>query len=94
MASRRSEVTVRYLEDIELILYLEPFNREIHYGSGAGFTRHVQQLNTDINLDPNPSKASAPKPSTLKASSSSNTPATSSSRCFSVNGVKTTGCRS
>jgi hypothetical protein len=46
-------VTLQYLEDTERLMS-ESLSIQIHYGSGAGFARYVQELKKDLNLDPKP----------------------------------------
>jgi hypothetical protein len=46
-------VTIQYLEDTERLMS-EALSIQVHYGSGSQFTRYVQQLKTDLNLDPKP----------------------------------------
>ena len=46
-------VTLQYLEDTERLMS-ESLSIQIHYGSGAGFTRYVKQLETDLALTPKP----------------------------------------
>ena len=46
-------VTLQYLEDTERLMS-ESLSIQIHYGSGARFTKYVQELKTDLNLDPKP----------------------------------------
>jgi hypothetical protein len=44
-------VTLQYLEDTERLMS-EALSIQIHYGSGARFAKYVQELKTDLNLDP------------------------------------------
>ena len=46
-------VTLQYLEDTERLMS-EALSIQIHYGTGARFTKYVQELKTDLNLDPKP----------------------------------------
>lgn len=46
-------VTIQYLEDTERLMS-EALSIQIHYGSGAEFTRYVKSLETDLKLTPTP----------------------------------------
>ena len=46
-------VTIQYLEDTERLMS-EALSIEIHYGSGAEFTRYVNSMKTDLGLTPKP----------------------------------------
>ena len=46
-------VTIQYLENTERLM-TEALSIQIHYGSGAEFTRYVRALKTDLDLDPKP----------------------------------------
>ena len=46
-------VTIQYLEDTERLMS-ESISLQLHYGSAAGFTRYVKQMQTELGLTPKP----------------------------------------
>jgi len=46
-------VTIQYLEDTERLMS-ESLSIQLHYGSGAGFTRYITSMQTELALTPRP----------------------------------------
>ena len=46
-------VTIQYLEDTERLMS-ESVSLQLHYGTAAGFTRYVKQMQTLLGLTPKP----------------------------------------